>query len=99
MSTDCAVCYVSDFNFLLPSLVSAVSIRRFIPAHKADIFVFTVGVDSDTSEQCALFLAPYGIRIVSIDSHPLTSVGEMEFPDAAENMGSRPLCHPSHLPF
>jgi hypothetical protein len=30
MSTDCAICYVSDINFLLPSLVSAAGVRRFV---------------------------------------------------------------------
>jgi lipopolysaccharide biosynthesis glycosyltransferase len=69
MSTDCAICYVSDLGFLLPSLVSAASIRQFIPPHKADILIFTVGVDGDKVENSERLLAPRGIRIVPIDTH------------------------------
>ena len=65
--TDCTVCYVSDLDFLLASLVSAARIRRFIPPHKADIVVFTVGIDADKVRRTETLLKAHGIRIVSID--------------------------------
>ena len=67
MTTDCTVCYVSDLNFLLPSLVSAVRIRKFVPPHRADIVVFTVGVDADKARKAEVLLKAHGIRIVPID--------------------------------
>jgi lipopolysaccharide biosynthesis glycosyltransferase len=68
MSTACAVCYVSDFNYLLPSIVSATGLRKFVPAHKADIFIFLVDVDAVRIRDFNLRLSPYGIRILAMDS-------------------------------
>jgi lipopolysaccharide biosynthesis glycosyltransferase len=74
MSADCTVCYVSDLGFLLPSLVSAASVRKFVPAHKADIVVFTVGVDGEVVEKTRRSLDPLGIRIQAIDDHVFSAI-------------------------
>jgi lipopolysaccharide biosynthesis glycosyltransferase len=68
MGTDVAVCYVSDYEFLLPSLVSAASVRQFITPQKADIFIFTVGVDGEQIERPQRLVGPQGIQIVPIDT-------------------------------
>jgi lipopolysaccharide biosynthesis glycosyltransferase len=67
MSPDCAVCYVSDLQFLLPSLISARSIRKFVPPHKADVVIFTVGVGPEKVDETRHHLQSYGIRIVQMD--------------------------------
>ncbi|MDP9126709.1 MAG: hypothetical protein M3N08_00415 [Pseudomonadota bacterium] len=74
MSADCAVCYVSDVNFLLPSIVSAIGVRKFVPAHKADILIFTVGVEAGKSEATDQFLQTYGIRAVSLDERAFSQI-------------------------
>jgi len=66
MSNECAVCYVSDINFLLPSIISATGVRKFVPAQKADIFIFTVGVDAEKIRQTNELLAPYSINVLTI---------------------------------
>ncbi len=66
MSNECAVCYVSDINFLLPSIISATGVRKFVPAQKADIFIFTVGVDAEKIRQANELLTPYSINVLAI---------------------------------
>jgi lipopolysaccharide biosynthesis glycosyltransferase len=68
MSAECAVCYVADLNFLLPSLVSAAGLRQFVPAHKADIFIFLVDGNEARIRECNQFLQPHGIRILAMNS-------------------------------
>ena len=74
MSTDCTVCYVSDLGFLLPSVVSAASIRRFVPPHKADVSIFTLGVSSEIVERAERLLGPQGISVRRIDDHVLSAI-------------------------
>ncbi len=66
MNNECAVCYVSDINFLLPSIISATGVRKFVPAQKADIFIFTVGVDAEKIRQANKLLTPYSINVLAI---------------------------------
>lgn len=74
MSAECAVCYVSDLNFLLPSLVSASGVRKFVPPHKADIYIFTVGVDGAQVEDADRFMQGSSIRVVPMDSQISNSI-------------------------
>jgi len=74
MSVDCAVCYVSDLNFLLPSIISAAGLRRFIPSHKADIFIFTVSVDADTIKRVNRFLEEQHITVLSIEDRVFSRI-------------------------
>jgi lipopolysaccharide biosynthesis glycosyltransferase len=74
MSTECAVCYVSDINFLLPSIISASGVRKFVPPQKADIFIFTVGVDAEKIAQANTLLAPYSIKILAIQDEVFNEI-------------------------
>jgi lipopolysaccharide biosynthesis glycosyltransferase len=76
MNAECAVCYVADNNFLLPSLVSAASVRQFVPPHKADIFIFTVGVDTIRAGEVDRVSATRGIHVLPIDSSAFGSVDQ-----------------------
>jgi lipopolysaccharide biosynthesis glycosyltransferase len=38
------VVYVSDKNFLIPSLVSAIGVRKFVAPHRADVCILTLDV-------------------------------------------------------
>lgn len=67
MTPDCAICYVADTNFTLPTLVSATGLRKFVPPEMAPIYVFLIDDDGRISE-LSRFLAPYHIRIVSMSS-------------------------------
>ncbi len=74
MSTQCAICYVSDINFLLPSLVSAAGVRRFVPNDKADIFIFTVGVDAEKIKQANELLASQAIHVLTIEDEVFNEI-------------------------
>jgi lipopolysaccharide biosynthesis glycosyltransferase len=74
MAHECAVCYVTDRNFLLPSLVAAVGLRRFVPAHKADVFIFAIDLDDAEIDRVARIVQADAIQVVRMDSK--------SFPDA-----------------
>jgi lipopolysaccharide biosynthesis glycosyltransferase len=42
MPSECALCYATDLNFLLPSLVSAAQIRRYVSSDQCGIFIFVL---------------------------------------------------------
>ncbi len=68
MVTECAVCYVSDINFLLPTLVSATSLRKYVPPHKADVYVLIVDDSVKNIEDLNRFLASRAINILPFTS-------------------------------
>ena len=74
MSNECAICYVADINFLLPSLVSAAGVRRFVPPDKADIFIFTVGVDAEKIRQANALLASQAINVLTIEDEVFSEI-------------------------
>ncbi|NJM35459.1 MAG: hypothetical protein HC850_12955 [Rhodomicrobium sp.] len=67
MANDCAVCYVADVNFLLPSLISAVSLRKFIRPDQAEVFVFLVG-ENDLVAKVNEAASRFQISVVPFDS-------------------------------
>lgn len=64
---DCAICYVSDLNFILPTLISAIEFRRWVSPSLADVYILSIGVDVAIFERLAQFLASFGIRILPLD--------------------------------
>jgi lipopolysaccharide biosynthesis glycosyltransferase len=66
MTNECAICYVGDLNFLLPTIISAVGVRRFVPVKKADIFIFLVDSDSSRLSKIDATLRSYNIRILPL---------------------------------
>jgi lipopolysaccharide biosynthesis glycosyltransferase len=75
MPNDCAVCYVTDLNFLLPTLVSAASLRKFVSSDKADVLIFLID-EPGRVEQLNRFLRPFHIEIVLFESR---TFGEFDF--------------------
>jgi hypothetical protein len=69
MISECAVCYVADTNFTLPTLVFATGLRKFVPAEKAPVYVFLIDDDARVPE-LSRFLAPYDIRVASRAAAP-----------------------------
>jgi lipopolysaccharide biosynthesis glycosyltransferase len=67
-STKAAVCYVADRNFMLPTLISATQIRRFVPAHEAKIYIFVISEDDAELDQIRQFVKPFDLEIIHIDS-------------------------------
>lgn len=65
--TDRAVCYVADMNFMLPTLVSAMQMRRFVPAHKARIYVVTITSDKAQIERIQNFVRNFKIELIPVD--------------------------------
>jgi len=63
VAIDCAVCYVTDVNFLFPTLLSAISLRKYVPPHKADVFIFLVDAPERVDEMNKA-AKPHGIEIV-----------------------------------
>lgn len=43
---DLGICYVTDHDFLYPTLLSVMSLRRFVPAEAAPVFVVVFGVEA-----------------------------------------------------
>ena len=66
MTTNLAVCYVADENFLLGTLISVQSLRRFVPADLARIFVFYVDADLELLERVQRSLARYDATILPL---------------------------------
>jgi lipopolysaccharide biosynthesis glycosyltransferase len=79
MSADCAVCYVSDLNFLLPTLVSAAGLRKFVPRHKADINIFLVDQDIQPFDMLNSFLKTYEINVLPLDSRSFSGFDAEKF--------------------
>jgi lipopolysaccharide biosynthesis glycosyltransferase len=72
MVAECAICYVADRDFLLPSLIAATRARKFVPAHKADIFVFAVDEDEARIAELNRFFEVQAIRVLPMDSRSFT---------------------------
>ena len=67
LQPDCAICYVSDFNFILPTLISAIEFRRWASPSLADIYILSIGIDFALFERIAEYLASFSIRILRLD--------------------------------
>jgi lipopolysaccharide biosynthesis glycosyltransferase len=65
--TDCAVCYVSDLNFLLPTLVSAIGLRRYVAAAEAGVFIYAADLETARIMELQHFLMPYSINVIPMD--------------------------------
>jgi hypothetical protein len=59
MISKCAVCYVADTNFTLPTLVSATGLRKFVPS---DFPQFTA-LTTMRLPELSRFLPPFDIRV------------------------------------
>ena len=59
MPSDLAVCYVGDVNFLLGSLISLRSLRRYASAADAEVYVFCLDANAALIDR----LAPVGARL------------------------------------
>lgn len=63
-----AVCYVTDIGYLLPSIVSARSLRKFASCSDVGVFIFTADVSETLIEKLNSALENYNIEIIGIDS-------------------------------
>jgi lipopolysaccharide biosynthesis glycosyltransferase len=66
MSIEVAVCYVSDMNFLLGTLISLRSLRHFVPVEAAETYVFCVDPDLEAIERVQRAAAGYGATLVPL---------------------------------
>ena len=76
MNTDCAVCYVSSVDYLLPSIISALGVRRYISQNKASIFIFASSSDEDLSGKLNAYLRSEGITIINFHKDALSQIEE-----------------------
>lgn len=61
--TDRAVAYVTDRDFLVPTIVSAVQVRdQVVPEGLAEVLLFLVGLPDDEVDQVSRILARLGLR-------------------------------------
>jgi lipopolysaccharide biosynthesis glycosyltransferase len=61
MIAELAICYVADTNFLLGTLISLRSLRRFVPNNgAAEVYVFCTGVSPEIVERIGGALSRYG---------------------------------------
>ena len=66
MSAEVAVCYVSDVNFLLGTLISLRSLRQFAATDAAETYVFYVDPEPDMIERVRQAAAGYGATLVPL---------------------------------
>lgn len=88
MFPECAICYVSDLSFLLPSLISAVEVRKYVSAEKADIFIFTVDVDAETITRVNMASKQFGISVVSIGDHVFAKIDKQRLSKTQTPLGT-----------
>jgi lipopolysaccharide biosynthesis glycosyltransferase len=62
-----AVFFVTDLGFALPTLASALEVRRKIPKNRGDIRVVTTGLPLDTVRRLRDFAAPRGVHVDILD--------------------------------
>ena len=59
--------YVTDDGFALPTVASALAVRRKVPLDRADVRIFATGMDAATVQRLRSFLRP---RHVEVDELP-----------------------------
>jgi lipopolysaccharide biosynthesis glycosyltransferase len=79
MTTECAVCYVTDRNFLWPTLASAGSLRQFVSPQKADIYIFVLDGDVAEMEELTRFATRNGMIVMPLDSRDFGSVDDSQW--------------------
>lgn len=71
---DGAVCYVSDENFLFPTIASIMSLRRFVAADRYDIVLFYVGAPLQNIDVVTHRLASMGVKLLTLSDTTLKSI-------------------------
>lgn len=96
MPTDCAVCYVSDVNFLMPTFMSAMSLRKYVSPDKAAVYIFVIDASATRCGELRRRFSSLDINILPMNkracveyatadwhkSHvPLSSIGRLFIPN------------------
>jgi len=76
MKSDRAVCYVTDKGFLLPSLASALRLRKFVSKTVADIFIFTIGIEADLLSRLNRAFNPISVQLEALAAENLHCLEE-----------------------
>lgn len=63
-----AIFYVTDLNFALPTLASALEVRRKVPRPRADVHIVATDFTADVFRRVKDFAEPQGIGISSLES-------------------------------
>jgi lipopolysaccharide biosynthesis glycosyltransferase len=59
--------FVTDLGFAIPTIASALEIRKTVAADRADVRIVTTDIAADTVQRMRDFLAPYGIHTDILD--------------------------------
>ena len=59
--------FVTDLGFLLPTLASALEVRRKVPSDRADIRIVTTEIAPEIFHRVGDFIAPYGIELDALN--------------------------------
>lgn len=79
MRMDRVICYVSSLDYLLPSIVSAAGIRRYVGTHRSDIVILLTAEDQSRLPDINRRLADRGIRVQGLDSAALAQINAFAF--------------------
>lgn len=63
-----AICYVTDIGYLLPSMISALSFRKFISSKTVGVFIFTIDVCEEKIKQINHDLQEKNIQVIPLNS-------------------------------
>jgi lipopolysaccharide biosynthesis glycosyltransferase len=66
ISPGCAVCYVTDTNFMFPTLASAVGLRQYIPPTVAQVFVLAFGLPASIKAKAGEFCVAHSINLIAV---------------------------------
>ena len=79
MTADRAVCYVSSKDYLLPSMVSAAGVRRYVSPDTAKIYIFATSGGDDLIKNVNRALADLKIEIISVGGGALEAINSENF--------------------
>ncbi len=79
VASDRVICYVSSLDYLLPSIVSAAGVRRFVPNHKADIVILLTTEDESRLPFINRRLGNLGIHVEGVGAVALKQINSFAF--------------------
>lgn len=86
--SSCAICYVTDRNFLLPSLLSALEMRKHITVDKAEIFIFTIHTEVDLCDGLSQRFASSKILVRPLDETHLAEINTQKLQESHTPLGT-----------
>jgi lipopolysaccharide biosynthesis glycosyltransferase len=86
--SDCAICYVTDRNFLLPSLLSALEVRKYLAVNAAEIFIFTIQTEGDLCYALSKKYRNRNLNVIPLDERELSEINTQRLQESYTPLGT-----------